>query len=36
MVIPQPVGYTDDDGEWNYEHTECPLCEYIFHSNELN
>ena len=34
-VIPQPVGWTDKDGNYNYEFTECPLCEYQFKASEL-
>ena len=34
-VVPQPVGTTSDDGEWEYEYTECPMCEYVFLAREL-
>jgi hypothetical protein len=37
MVIPYPVGMTDDDGNWEYAHTECPVgkCGHIFTPSEL-
>lgn len=37
MVIPYPVGTTDDDGNWSYSHTECPIgsCGHVFAPSEL-
>lgn len=29
-VVPKPVGNVNDDGEYEYMHSECPLCERTF------
>jgi rubredoxin len=35
-VTPEPVGYTDEDGNWEYDHTECPVCLHVFSGEELS
>lgn len=34
--MPQPVGHTEETGEWEYDHTECPVCFHIFTGKELD
>jgi hypothetical protein len=34
-VLPQTNGWTDDDGTWNKDCTDCPICGYVFTPNEL-
>jgi hypothetical protein len=36
-VIPYTVGTTDDHGDWEYDHTECPIgnCGHVFTQEEM-
>lgn len=31
-VMPDVVGKTNEEGEWEYDFTECPICGHIFRS----
>jgi len=34
LIYFYPVGYTNADGEWEYDHMECPVCGYVASSED--